>query len=381
MANQYYVKSDSDVTGPFNGGQLKQMAVSGALVRTALISVDQSKWVAAESIKGLTFPEATPELSLSREPLVERSIPGDSETSSHETSHSSQTRCDVLISYRRKGGSEIARYVAEALRRNGYSVFLDVDGLGAGSWSDELEQRIAECRDFIPIVTEGFFDRCGNPDDVVRKELMNAIENKKNIIPLIATDHPFPDPLPPEIASISSHNGVRYVHEYAPKAIENLASKLASNAGGPERLYSGEAEPRVILAVVAMMFGAWFGADRGDWNHGLYAGAVYGLFWAVILELAIVIPALLVITFTAARFKIRADRLYGGSWVPFWITAIPAIIVLTSIATAVLFSTLGFNSYFLGGVFGQIFAIGLVAIIIRFKVWTPIAEMIAMIRS
>ena len=381
MAKQYFIKTGSAVTGPFTGGQLKQMAEVGTLTRDAFISVDQTKWIAADGITGLNFLESAVELDLDHEAVVESHNRSDVATSSRESDRSAQIRCDVLVSYRRKGGSEIARYVAEALRRDGYSVFLDVDGLGSGSWSDELEQRIAECKDFVPIITDGFFDRCDNLEDVVRKELLHAMENRKNIIPLIATDNPFPNSLSPDIARISSYNGVRYVHEYAPKAIEKLSTMLHSRTGGPERLYSGEAQPRVIVAIVAMLFGAWFGADLGLWPGGLYFGAVRGLFWAVILELAIVIPALLAITFLAKKLNIRADRIYGGSWLPFWIFTIPSIIVLTSISTAFVFSNLGIESYFLGGIFGQIFAIGYVAFIVKFKVWTPIGEAISMIRG
>lgn len=412
MAKDYFTKpsdtSDAPIDGPFTAAQIKQMAANGSLPRTALVSTDQAKWMAAGKIKGLQFADeelvlddseprqattSVPPPSLPTTPpsipTIESAIPSPRANDSGEpvtTPH--QSRCDILISYRRKGGSEIARFVAESLRRDGFRVFLDVDGLGGGSWSAELEQRIAECKDFVPIISEGFFDRCSDPNDVVRKELVHALENEKNIVPLLCCDNAFPSELPNDIAKLSSYNGVRYVHDYAPKAIEKLTSMLVSRAGGPERLYSGEAEPRVIFAVVGMFFAAWQGADMGliagqgpMIEVGMWTALMQGLFWGLGILVLFVLPAVLLISFISAATKIRSDRLYAGPWIPFWIVTLPLITAVTSLVVVGIFSTLGIQSYFWGGVVGQITGLTYVFIAIKTKAWTPVGDMIAAMRK
>jgi len=403
MAKDYFTKPSqtpgSPVEGPFSAAQIKQMAASGTLTPAALVSIDQAKWMEAGKIKGLQFAddellldEVTPvqaENTIGTPPPIPTkppAAPAPQDDESISTPH--QSRCDILISYRRKNGSEIARFVAETLRRDGFRVFLDVDGLGSGSWNAELEQRIAECKDFIPIISDGFFDRCSDSGDVVRKELAHALDSGKNIIPLICCDNPFPGDLPEDIARLPSFNGVRYVHDYAPKAIEKLTTMLVSRAGGPERLYSGEAEPRVVFGVIAMFFAAWQGADMGliagqgpMMNVGLWMALMRGLFWGLGVLVLFVLPAVLLVSFISAAGKVRSDRLYAGPWIPFWLVTLPLVTIVSSIVVVGIFSTLGIQSYFWGGVLGQLTGLAYVAIAIKTKAWTPIGDMIAAMRK
>jgi len=388
MATQYFIKIADNVTGPFISSQLKHMAGEGRIPKSARVSVDQKKWYCVENIKGLSV-SANNEIAALK-PDVSEAIEEESIVlQSADSNRSVQTRCDILISYRRKGGSEIARYVAEGLRQRGYSVFLDVDGLGSGNWSDELEHRVAECKDFIPIITEGFFERCKNTDDIVRKELAHAIANEKNIVPLIATEHPFPTSLPADIAKIPAYNGPRYVHEYAPKAVEKLCAMLTSRVGGPERLHAGDAQPRVVVAIVAMIFGAWQGSAMGLLagdvgplaNVGLSDAIENGVLWGLVTTIGLGIPLLVALSFCVTKLEIRADRLYTGPWIPFWLLFIPSIFIVSSVVTNIVFSTLGIQSYFWGGVFGQLTGVGLVAFVVKTKVWNPVSKMISLVRS
>jgi hypothetical protein len=230
---------------------------------------------------------------------------------------------DVFVSYRRDKGSEVARYVAERLAKRGYRVFLDVDSLGSGEWGKELQQRIDECPDFVAVVTDGYFVRCANPDDVVRKEIARALETRATVIPLFVGDGRIPAELPADISGISAHNGVKYLHEYANQAIDKMCGFLQSTPLlGPERLGTGEAQPRIILFCVLFAIGVWRGAVLGD--HVGYQGVwwvppLFGLGMGLLCVPVLVVPTLVVLTIYGKKRRIGLDSLYAGPWTPFWV--------------------------------------------------------------
>ncbi len=53
MTHQWYVRQEGLVTGPYSSGQLQEMARSGKITGTDLISRDQEKWTSALKVKGL----------------------------------------------------------------------------------------------------------------------------------------------------------------------------------------------------------------------------------------------------------------------------------------------------------------------------------------
>ncbi len=60
MAQEFYVREDDSVYGPYSGRQLREMASSGALTPESLVSINQRKWLPASSIKELVFEESPP---------------------------------------------------------------------------------------------------------------------------------------------------------------------------------------------------------------------------------------------------------------------------------------------------------------------------------
>ncbi len=284
--------------------------------------------------------------------------------------------CDVLISYRRKGGAEVARYVADYLRGRGYSVFLDVDALGSGNWSKELEQRISECRDFIPVISEGFFDRCiAEEGDVVRRELAIALEHRKNVVPLLVADQPFPAGLPQDISGVAFCNGVRYVHDFGPGSLAKLARLLTSHAGGVERLDSGEAYPRVIVAILAMYYGGYAGASSGEslLFMGPFGDMTQFTTTAILTFLKEMVPVILLLTFLSYSRKIPGERLFVGAWIPFWAIFLPLLMVVCSVIVVFCFHLINLESYFAGGVLGQLAGLGLTVALIKYRAWAPLA--------
>ena len=77
---------------------------------------------------------------------------------------------DIFISYRRDGGDDLAHLLYHRLSNDGYDVFLDVVCLGQGKFDDALYTQIAQCKDFILVLSPGALDACNDPNDWVRIE-------------------------------------------------------------------------------------------------------------------------------------------------------------------------------------------------------------------
>lgn len=285
---------------------------------------------------------------------------------------------DVFVSYRRDKGSEVARVLAEKLERRGYRVFLDVDSLGSGEWGSELRARIEECPDFIAVITDGYFVRCENPDDVVRKEIAHALGTQSTVVPLFVGEGKLPADLPPDISGLSAHNGVKYLHEYANQAIDKVCQFLTSTPLlGPERLGTGEAQPRIVLLAVLFAIGVWRGAVMGE-NTG-YLGAwwvapLFGLGFGLICNAVVLVPTLVGLTIYGKKRSIRLDALYAGPWTPFWVFVIPFMFVITSVVVPAIQGLTGIRSFFFGGILGGLLAFGVTRFLVATNLWAEVTN-------
>ena len=144
------------------------------------------------------------------------------------TNIDNSVKYDVFISYRRSTGSQTARLIRSEIQNHGYRVFLDVDDLKPGHFDESLIKCITNTKNFVIILSTGSLDRCSNLDDWLRKEIVCAIKNKKNIIPLLMPGFYFPNPdeLPQELRPLLVHHGINYSHEFFNAMIEKLVSYL-----------------------------------------------------------------------------------------------------------------------------------------------------------
>jgi hypothetical protein len=287
---------------------------------------------------------------------------------------------DVFISYRRDKGAEVARLLAEKLQSRGYRVFLDVDALGSGEWGKELKDRIDECPDFIAVVTDGYFVRCANPDDVVRREIAHALERKATVVPLLVGEGGIPQDLPPDIGGISAHNGVRYLHEYADQAVDKVCGFLRSTPLlGPERLGSGEVQPRVVLFCALLFMGLWRGAVVGeDLMYTWWIAAGFALAMGLAVDVFVVLPVMVALTAYGNRKNIRRDLLYAGPWAPFWAILVPLMFVITSTFVFIVQRAVWGRSFFLGGLLGSLIAFPMTRIIVESNIWTLVAKSVGL---
>jgi hypothetical protein len=139
---------------------------------------------------------------------------------------------DVFISYRRDSGGAEARLIRSALMEKGKQAFLDVTDLRSGYFDDALLKYITEVANFIVILSPGALDRCGDPEDWFRREIVQAIQTSSNIVPIFLTGFAFPstDQLPEELRNMPRHQGVDYSHRYFDAMIAEIvrACDLAS---------------------------------------------------------------------------------------------------------------------------------------------------------
>ena len=133
---------------------------------------------------------------------------------------------DIFISYRRDGGHEMARLIYEHLSFKGLNCFFDLEELGAGEFNIKLLKNIEESRNFVLILSPGALDRCRNENDWVRAEIEHAIENEKNIVPLMMKGFDWPGDLPESLSKLPFYNGVSLIREYFDASINKLVGML-----------------------------------------------------------------------------------------------------------------------------------------------------------
>lgn len=136
----------------------------------------------------------------------------------------------IFMSYRRAGGSAMARLLYERLKNDGFNVFLDIEEMQRGKFDEQICRRIAECSDFVLILPPKALERRG-PNDWVYAEIAEAIRNKKNIVPVMMSGFQFPSSrveLPDEIRDIMLYEAVEVHDVYFDAAYKRIVSLLTS---------------------------------------------------------------------------------------------------------------------------------------------------------
>ena len=140
---------------------------------------------------------------------------------------------DVFISYRRELDAQTARLIRAELQHRGSTVFLDVDDLRPGQFDEALLERIRDTPNFVLILSTGALERCSEPDDWLRKEIVCALASRKTVIPVLMPGFAFPaeQDLPEELHAIRVHHGVTYSHEYFGATMDKVVGFLRTRPG------------------------------------------------------------------------------------------------------------------------------------------------------
>lgn len=137
---------------------------------------------------------------------------------------------DIFISYRRDA-FESANLFATRLKALGYRVFFDIETMNAGKFNEQLLDVISKCKDFILVLSPNALDRCEDEGDWVRREVMCAMEHKKNIIPIMLSGFVWPAEMPKGMEELCNYQALAPApNTYYDLQVKRLTGYLKSKA-------------------------------------------------------------------------------------------------------------------------------------------------------
>jgi len=140
----------------------------------------------------------------------------------------------VFLSYRRTN-LPWALAVSQNLTHYGYDVFLDFNGIASGDFESVILGNIRARAHFIVLLTPSALERCGEPEDWLRREIETALEIKRNIVALMLEGFNFGTPsiasqLTGALAPLKKYNALPVPVEFFDEAMERLRSKYLNVA-------------------------------------------------------------------------------------------------------------------------------------------------------
>lgn len=154
----------------------------------------------------------------------------------------------IFISYRHQGGEAMAFLLKERfLQERGWAVFFDRDSLGNGRYDKKIFSAIANSRIFLLILSMGALDACEDENDWVYKEVKQAMETNRTIIPVMMDGFVWPDVLPKEIDCLRNINGVAFSFNDFIGSFELLCSRIDDQGSDESEDVRGSAGEQRIL--------------------------------------------------------------------------------------------------------------------------------------
>ena len=140
----------------------------------------------------------------------------------------------VFISYRRTN-FPWALAIYQDLTHHGYDVFFDYLSIDSGNFEKVLIENIKARAHFLVILTPTALERCNEPGDWLRREIETAIDERRNIVPLMIETFGFGDSLVKDsltgkIAILNSYNGLKVYSEYFFEAMAKLRERYLNVA-------------------------------------------------------------------------------------------------------------------------------------------------------
>ncbi|MDH4371753.1 MAG: tetratricopeptide repeat protein, partial [Nitrospira sp.] len=123
-----------------------------------------------------------------------------------------QVEKTVFISYRRINESwALAVYLN--LTHSGFDVFIDYEGIASGDFERVILENIRARAHFLVLLTPAALDRCDEPNDWLRREIEEALEARRNVVPLMLEGFDFRTPtiaskLTGKLARVQRYNGM-----------------------------------------------------------------------------------------------------------------------------------------------------------------------------
>ena len=132
----------------------------------------------------------------------------------------------VFLSYRRtKFPWALAIY--QDLYHHGYDVFFDFNGIASGDFEQVILGNIKARAHFLVVLTPYALKTCDDPKDWLRREIETALEEHRNIVPLMLEGFDFDAPrianqLRGKLAALKRYNGLRVPADFFAAAMKRL---------------------------------------------------------------------------------------------------------------------------------------------------------------
>jgi tetratricopeptide (TPR) repeat protein len=135
----------------------------------------------------------------------------------------------VFLSYRRTN-IPWALAIFQNLTQYGYDVFFDYNGISSGDFEQVILGNITARAHFLVLLTPSALERCQDPEDWLRREIVTALETRRNIVPLMLEGFDFGSPgivnqLTDSLAALKNYNGLRIPQDYFDEAMVRLRSR------------------------------------------------------------------------------------------------------------------------------------------------------------
>jgi tetratricopeptide (TPR) repeat protein len=140
----------------------------------------------------------------------------------------------VFISYRRTNAFS-ALAVFQDLTHHGYDVFFDYDGIPSGDFETSILENIRTRAHFVVLLTPSALERCSDPEDWLRREIETALDEKRNIIPLMLEGFSFGTPaiadqLTGKLALLRKYQDLKVPVDYFAEAMDRLRTRFLNVA-------------------------------------------------------------------------------------------------------------------------------------------------------
>jgi len=139
----------------------------------------------------------------------------------------------VFISYRR-ANFWTALAIYQDIHKNGYDVFFDYKSIPSGDFAQVITENIKYRAHFIVVLSSSALERCIESGDWLRREIELAIDNKRNIIPLMMEGFDFGSSatkkaLTGKLSELKNFNAMSIPAEYFEEAMSKLRSEKFLN--------------------------------------------------------------------------------------------------------------------------------------------------------
>jgi hypothetical protein len=173
---------------------------------------------------------------------------------------------DVFIIYRKgsQAGGELARLVSDGLIRRSFEVYPPGENLEKNHPDPADLKRIGLARDVVVIFTTGCFDRCENENDPLRREVVQALRTRKNIVSIVDRQYVAPSAaLPADMAELLLFPQRTLVAHLWEESMDKMVADLLkskSRALVQQNLLAlSRARPLAMFAVVVAVLGVLVG--------------------------------------------------------------------------------------------------------------------------